>query len=1528
MFELEVGNNRSPQRLLVTVETDNDEPPTAETRRRLFPSPSPFSSAARPRLSATTTTVPLKDSIEYDDDYTGGIGRTSTPKKRGRPRKNNGTPIPSAAKKRRAGTPMKRTPKRQNTIQDPDPLSDQAARATPTPRRRGRPSKSQSVEPASEAGAGPELMSDNIMQATPTPKRRGRPPKNRPVEPSSEIGKGSTTKAGSARGGRKRRQALAPSELEEMVEEPEVSLPTQPTALPVDDGMHLIEESPLPASQPPTIGEEDLDLPEATEPGSDIWMAALEDEPTPRPKTRVSQNAPGHTSAGSVERSPSASLESLASQADGFGDGFGDEAASVSDALSAVDEPLVNATRRNDTVAQEDFSMIFMDSIPSLQDFRSSVPGPLAPAQEVGERTNLIINNTLESLRQETEVEASEAQQRGSEAHESGKPWLDEPDDAEQPAGSHGVELIQGELEGTPEPAAFEEQAESSVALEDAGAAEADLGGFVDANYMQETHKEAVYSDDVDAVDVVNQPILEGEAAENELSQLSENVALPSQQDEPDELSVEETTSVKASSALSSHQINSPLLSRSPRKANISPLRRQVLNSARKTPSANPALAGLDAYGGYNAAGSSTRRSSTRHNEEDSNMYEDSFSEIPEVVLEAATPRRPAVAPVITIDDDEEEDEQDMDDDEESHGDDASIDEDEILDHVNPEDEAAPMEEEVQDEQRSLQMEAGNTQALPFETTVSLAVSQAHQHQPSAASVASSTVLTDNGRLPTPDDTPPNLQGEDGESPEKSTQQSQQSVVSSPAEPHSQLMSEQDATLHNEPHASQYLEAPRPPVERGSSAIEVTPANQLSSPVQNILSPAVERSPGNAPRPALSAIVRAGRVLQSVTSDPPSPEAREKQLGSPFRSSASKESWSGSREPTTGSRMSASPSRRSLGHRRQSASIDRLDDDPFGVTSRSTGQGSFMEALGRSVHEPTNKSRTSPIGSAASSMRITPPGDEMSWVAEAGPIDSNLRGDNSLREVAKSSAFGAMKDFHPQAPQPPLFVAPVEPVEDESSRDGAPARDDETDIWEVEAQREEPDSAQKEQSFSFMSSAPLHRRPAIPSPWTKKASIVSGLGRSTDPAVLSTEPEREHQHNPEGETEEFSLLTQRQDAHEAGTGPRAPESAARANRFDLSSFFSSPAAIPSKLAQKFFPSKTRGEGTQPPSATAVPTSSMFPPVPQKAFEPQSDSRADLFSPSRSSAARESVAAESPKEPEVDHGSASPETPERLEMPVVAQKKNFTPRPRQTNQAVTNQSVTKPVVAPAVTPTPPRMQLSHADIHRWQQETSHASQESPKSPERLLRPLPPRNASPTKSSLRSPLKPHTPGRVVEFTSSVLSPMDQAKQRRLRMSINAGAPEPGAPEHGDVPQPDAPAGRAADADDKENQDSDVSMSDASPDKTVQRPETLSQTLWTRQHWLFLDKLIQHRRQAPFGVQVESRAGKYLGKTVKSHGESMVLEQWHIDCVDAFKAVVGGWDEGALAKRLFALIIGEEKRQRIQEGGKKPMRASMFH
>ncbi|KAL2891167.1 hypothetical protein HOO65_010525 [Ceratocystis lukuohia] len=91
-----------------------------------------------------------------------------------------------------------------------------------------------------------------------------------------------------------------------------------------------------------------------------------------------------------------------------------------------------------------------------------------------------------------------------------------------------------------------------------------------------------------------------------------------------------------------------------------------------------------------------------------------------------------------------------------------------------------------------------------------------------------------------------------------------------------------------------------------------------------------------------------------------------------------------------------------------------------------------------------------------------------------------------------------------------------------------------------------------------------------------------------------------------------------------------------------------------------------------------------------------------------------------------------------------------------------------VTTPQNAHTPPQMQLSCNDISRWREETSKVMEESPKEMRPLPRPGFPhhRALSPSKSCMRSPLKGRTPGRVVEFTSSTLSPLEQQRQRLQR------------------------------------------------------------------------------------------------------------------------------------------------------------------
>jgi serine/arginine repetitive matrix protein 2 len=1375
----------------VTVETDDGESvaSTRSTRRRLFPSSSPFPAAARRAAAATTTTtiVPLKESIE-EEDGTERLDPAATPKRRGRPRKTNGTPIPSALKKRKAGTPIKqRTLRRQNTSHLPDPLSDPA------------------------------------VQPSPTPRRRGRPPKNSSVEPPSDAGLSSAAKAPRSQAGRRRRQALAPEEIRDIAEEPE--LPVSEPAVPDEDEMDLVGVSNSVQGDSGDGREPSPSLPREAD--SDIWMATASQDATPRAQSIMSRPTAQLLPLENTHRSPSADLDSLASDADDYAA----DAPSVGGDLES--DPLVEAgpERRDDTIAQgEDFSMIFMDSIQSFQAFKSSMQSathepPPVPEEDFGEETSIIINKTLESVRRGN---AAEMEQGDQTQHE-----IEDPADL-------------GDLEDADE---THDEPEELSPVQD---------------LAEEDDMEATDERPADIIQEQDQQGEEEEEDHHEDEQGPESTpAVPlGRAGEQDAIPSDETTPV-ISPVISSTKFLSSRWLRSPRKADVSPLRQRLVQSQFRQADVDAGTTPMSVDGASSplVTSSAGRRASGALAEPE---YEDSFSEIPQDVLTAATPRRPAARVEPTAETDDE----DMGDESDAEAEQMQVSEtgNEVEDSEEVEPESEP---------------AGDS-----------------SHQ-TAASNTSSAARTDHGRLPTPDDTPPNIEDQTEESPEKSSAVSA-SMASSPPEPEAQLEAEEEAL-------SSVAEQAEPEEANTQAITRATPLNQVSSPAQepqSVGEEPVQRSVlEKVARPALSAIVRAGRALQTITSDPPSPENRQQQLRSPFRSSASKDSGgsgSGSRDaPSAGRRISLSPARQPpVRYHRQTASLDRLDgEDPFGSVSRGRGQPSFIEALNRSVQEIA-RSRASSQGSAASSMRVTPPNEEMSWIANEGPIGPELRGDNSLQDVARGSTTAASVGKGSNNNQ--LRAAEEEVAEETNAESNR--GDDETDIWEVEAERSHLQSS-TQQALPADPPAPLHQRGHIPSPWMR--STTNRPSGSNAPLGTSPAPE----------FEEYSLLEQRRKEQEN----QASRSGEKANRFDLSSFFSSPNAIPGGPSRGSLtnPAPTApGVANEPAAAKPGPsiqTSSMFPSVPQKEFRPRRNSRSSQFSPAKPKQA--------PPPPPVDQ-SASPETPERLQMPVVSQKQDFTPRQRQTNASF------RPASGTSVAPTPPRMQLSRADIQRWQQETSNASDKSPGRLRPLLRPLPPRDASPTKSNLRSPLKPHTPGRVVEFASSVLSPAEQARLRsERRSSVVSGLEAHDAGSSTQAP----PLGDH----DKENQDSDISMTDASPvtDPDMAKQTPLSQTVWSRRHWALLENIIQYRRERAFDFDFPRRADRYLGKTVRdsnSGGAAMVLERWHLDCVDAFRDIVGGWNEGVLAMRLFSLIMAAERRNRPRKAKEQRQRQGgvMFH
>ncbi|KAL2205365.1 hypothetical protein CC79DRAFT_1335893 [Sarocladium strictum] len=1431
-FELEVGDNSAPQKLLVTVETDDAEPSSVATRRKLFQSPGSQASV-RVRQRATTTTVPLRDEDE-----------PTTPRRRGRPRKSNGTPIPGAGVKRRAGTPMKRTPRRQMS---------------------------------SQTNETDDALSEISVQATPRSTRRGRPPKNKPAEESVDAipVPSSTATTSTRRGGRRRRQAMDQDELIQMADMAVEDASIENDLPPADDDMDLvvaprqsIEQLPS-SSFPPTP---------AAARDSDIWLdGAPDEEATPRPRKRTTRSA---FAASSIRQQTARSASAASSNSkrtsrqsasrseirpesettvpEPQAPEILDLVPAPSDISSADDlAPVEPTAYRNDTIAQgEDFSMIFMDSIPSLQaSFRlsnSAAAPPMADHNEhqLGDETNMMINNTLEALRQEQEAEEEEEEEDGAE----------DPIDADmnnpEPEEVSRLDPAERELESEP----------------------------------------------------VAQPSSSPMRTQLEFAPM---VQPPSSSPEPEG---EQESQPQPSEGLSPIRAFSASLARSPRKF-VSPLRHQVLKAtARQVASTDGSPVRQDSTNSM-PRNPSFQNGTAPAIEDDSNMYEDSFSEIPNEVLEAATPRRPAGFNLTQQAEDAQE--EGLDDMQEAPEEDELLDEMDLIDDVVP------------------------TEPVP-EIQIEPAQDGFEEPQYAAHSIASnisSLSQLEAGRLPTPDDTPPHNdnQSEAGDDTEPKSAQGSGTSSARPS-PFAATYEEIETTSYVARQRATAYQQPTLSIEQPGPAPKVTPLNQLSSPVQEPQSLMPENPQLRSARPTLSPIVRAGRVLQSVTSDPPSPEARDGQLGSPFRSSASKDS----KDSRASRRISMSPPRPFSFPAPRSSSVGAAPavDDPFRSNSKPTTQSGFLQALGRSIGSGAGHRRTISQESLGSSIRHAPPSEEMSWVANEGTISPRLRGDNTLREVAQSSLADAPKVAVPSSQHDGADDEPEEMQGD---------KDDETDIWEFEASRTTPKST-RQQPFGRKPPAPILRRGTMPSPWVKPGASKP-LPREASPELHTdsrdmTMPSSAQQAS---ENEEFSLLAEQRRAEEERA--KANQSPSKGGKFDLSSFFSSPAALPGMLAAKTMsllgsrpapqqtvamaevqesPVPIRAPETahveeemtassSPSQATQktpsiTPTQPLYPQVPQKQFEPSPSPRRDLFSPVRSM--------QQEKTPEPT-GSESPATPEQVTMPTVAQKQNFTPRPRQASQTFFQPSSVQQQPS-TVARTPPRMQLSHEDIANWRQQTTTANGvDSPNFRRPLLRPLPHKNASPTKSSLRSPLKPHTPGRVVEFTSSVLSPMEQAQARHVRGSIFGSSLFSQAPPSQNEPQPE----------DKENQhqqqeQSDVSMTDASPVTKQVIPPPLSQTVWTRQHWLLLDELLQLRRQGPFHGDYEhsARSEKLLGKTVRSQGEAMKLERWHLDCVDAFRMEVGdGWDEGVLAKRLFALMLGEERRAR----GEEEMQARvMFH
>jgi serine/arginine repetitive matrix protein 2 len=114
--------------------------------------------------------------------------------------------------------------------------------------------------------------------------------------------------------------------------------------------------------------------------------------------------------------------------------------------------------------------------------------------------------------------------------------------------------------------------------------------------------------------------------------------------------------------------------------------------------------------------------------------------------------------------------------------------------------------------------------------------------------------------------------------------------------------------------------------------------------------------------------------------------------------------------------------------------------------------------------------------------------------------------------------------------------------------------------------------------------------------------------------------------------------------------------------------------------------------------------------------------------------------------------------------------------------------------------------------------------------------------------------------------------------------------------------------------------VAFVSSSPVRSSPSHAALSSTTWSKGHWVLLDEILQTWKSETMSSNTARRRrnstrviSRLLGKKVRSQGESMVFEQWHLEAVDEFRGVVPGWEEKIIAMRLFSLILAADRRER---------------
>lgn len=812
-----------------------------------------------------------------------------------------------------------------------------------------------------------------------------------------------------------------------------------------------------------------------------------------------------------------------------------------------------------------------------------------------------------------------------------------------------------------------------------------------------------------------------------------------------------------------------------------------------------------------------------------------------------------------------------------------------------------------------------------------------HQPRPSSLKMSAPTyslTLTDT-RLPTPEETP---------SPPNESNSGQESVQSKGAKTsetansiNNQNSGMNSSLIHSHlpssppslaPHRYTYTAHLRqhrqlnPDVTQTPSIVFSSPS--LPPPIQPArANPTLETLPEQSQRPTLSTIVRAGQVLQDIVI-PSSPRSRSQSLGSPFKSPSVERSSDKITKPSPlhGRRLGPLP-RLDLNGQLSERSSQRSEssnhqEDPFSSNGLAQRRSPSPEEKQQySLELPNNQRLSDPRMISIQPETDLKGEDAMSWQEEEevavsvnAPTSASVSTSPNGNSVAKSNKGKMSWEERWEADRAevrnqvkvadPSNVIVIDSDEESQHQDD---QDEDFGLLLETLNSSSPIAPERKEPQNDIIEKP--RRSKIPSPWRKNSKRLvysDELSNSSSPVVNDApvlarfgkdarpDPVTVRQIMPQQISDDESIdLSEYQIPQKSNFKPLVRHSIDP----DLSALLAaSPGKRPPTLSTSSRPASSQradsvdstpfGDCEERPAKSAG--RSGFAPIPQKTgFTPRA--RADLSS---------SPVKPYSFTPTIFGGSAVDRTS------ISVSRSNNPNHPVSNPLANLSTSRTNTIRAQNI-PTPEPSSLLDSDESLSSSIISSGNKENEILPSRTLKwteslRLPPTTAasvqvthtfsvpiSPTKSILRSPLKTPSAG---------------------HSSGSSGSPTKGVTFVSSSPMPASPT------------------------------PVLSGTKWSKDHWRLLDSILQTwkpennsppssdsdtasetRNDEETGYKRRRNStrviSKLLGKTVTSQGEKLKLQQWHLEVVDEFRGSVPGWKEEVIAMRVFALVIGEERR-----------------